>query len=98
MLNGDEYKDEVSSPILICSIISIFAYLAWSAVFMGIVEMGIDTTLLCYCRDTEKHGGTPQYAPDVLLNALGIADEVQKAEEERKAAKAAAKAAKEAAA
>ena len=97
MLNGDEYKDEVSSPILICSIISIFAY-SVAAVFMGIVEMGIDTTLLCYCRDTEKHGGTPQYAPDVLLNALGIADEVQKAEEERKAAKAAAKAAKEAAA
>merc|ERR1711981_203593 len=56
MLNGDEYKDEVSSPILICSIISIFAY-SVAAVFMGIVEMGIDTTLLCYCR----HGKARRY-------------------------------------
>ena len=37
----------------------------------------------------EKHNGTPQYAPEVLQKALGIAGEVQKAEEERKAAKAA---------
>ena len=93
MLNGDDYKEEISSPVLICSVIAIFAY-SVAAVFMGIVEMGIDTTLLCYCRDMEKHNGTPQYAPEVLQKALGIAGEVQKAEEERKAAKAAAKAAK----
>jgi len=50
--------------------------------------------LLSYCRDMEKHGGVPQYAPETLQKALGIAGEVQKAEEDRKAQRAAQKAAK----
>jgi choline transporter-like protein 2/4/5 len=96
MLNTDEYTqgdNAISSPVLICSVIAIFSY-SIAAVFMGIVEMGIDTTLLSYCRDMEKHGGVPQYAPETLQKALGIAGEVQKAEEDRKAQRAAQKAAK----
>ena len=95
MLDSDKYTvgdSTVSSPVLICAVLGIFAY-AVASVFMGLVEMGIDTTLLSYCRDMEKHGGTPRYAPQVLQDALGIAGEVTKQEEERKAAREAAKAA-----
>lgn len=33
--------------------------------------MAIDTILLSFCEDSESHGGNPQYAPPLLLEAIG---------------------------
>lgn len=35
--------------------------------------MAVDTILLCFCEDGEVHGGNPQYAPPLLLEAIGNA-------------------------
>jgi choline transporter-like protein 2/4/5 len=71
------YGDEkVSSPLFIVIIVGIFAFCI-ASVFMSIVELGIDTILLCYCKDSSDHDGTPVNAPPALTNALGIASKVK---------------------
>lgn len=35
--------------------------------------MAIDTILLSFCEDAEAHGGHPQFAPPLLLAAIGEA-------------------------
>ena len=79
MLDSDtfSYGDEkVSSPLFIVIVVCLFAYLI-ASVFMSIVELGIDTILLCYCKDTDDNGGTPLNAPPALVKALGMAKKVK---------------------
>jgi len=79
MLDADtfSYGDEkVSSPLFIVIVVCLFAFLI-ASVFMSIVELGIDTILLCYCKDTDDNGGTPLNAPPALVKALGMAKKVK---------------------
>ena len=61
---------------------------------LQVYEMAIDTILLSFCEDSESHGGTPQYAPPLLLNAIGQAKLAKQYKAEAKQHKADAKAAK----
>lgn len=36
-----------------------------------VYEMAIDTIMLSFCEDCESHNGNPQYAPLLLLGAIG---------------------------
>ena len=42
-----------------------------AGLFMSVVEMAIDTTLLSFCKDCKLHGGKPRYAPPLLESVLG---------------------------
>lgn len=99
MLEDEAYKTgehKVSSPLLIV-ILCIFAGYLIASVFMAVVEMAIDTVLLAFCLDCEKHGGNPAFAPPLLMDAMGTADDFRKKEAERKAARASSRAEHEAA-
>ena len=61
---------------------------------LQVYEMAIATLLLSFCEDSESHGGTPQYAPPLLLNAIGQAKLAKQYKAEAKQHKADAKAAK----
>jgi hypothetical protein len=39
-----------------------------------VYEMTVDTILLSFCKDCESHRGHPQYAPPLLLDAIGEAE------------------------
>ena len=58
MLNGDEYKDEVSSPILICSIISIF-HTPWLPSSWALSKWA-STPLYCAIAETRKSTAVPR--------------------------------------
>ena len=71
------YGDEkVSSPLFIVIVVCLFAFVI-ASVFMSIVEFGIDTIILCYCKDCDDNAGTPVNAPPALTSALGIAGKVK---------------------
>ena len=73
------YGDEkVSSPLFIVIVVSLFAFCI-ASIFMSIVELGIDTILLCYCKDSEDHNGVPANAPPALVKALDLAQSVKRA-------------------
>jgi hypothetical protein len=40
--------------------------------------MAIDTILLCFCEDCEMNDGTPQCAPPLLMNAIGMSSVFKK--------------------
>lgn len=46
-----------------------------STVFFNIYDVAIDTVFLSFLEDTEEHNGSPQYAPKVLLEAIGATNE-----------------------
>merc|ERR1719231_786375 len=80
ILDGEEYKTgdhKVSSPLFIVLFVVIFAF-AIAGLFMGMVEMAIDTILLAYCKDREMHGGKPMFAPPLLEEVLGKAADAEK--------------------
>lgn len=73
------YGDEkVSSPLFIVIVVALFGFCI-ASVFMAIVELGIDTILLCYCKDCDEHDGVPLNAPPALVDALSIAKKVKQA-------------------
>ena len=75
MLDSDEYAtgdSKVSSPLLIVIFCVVFGFLI-AGLFMSVVEMAIDTTLLAFCKDCELHGGKPKFAPPLLAEVLGSA-------------------------
>ena len=71
----------MSSPLLIVIFCVVFGFLI-AGLFMSVVEMAIDTTLLAFCKDCELHGGKPKFAPPLLAEVLGSA---QSKEAENKA-------------
>ncbi|XP_042024685.1 choline transporter protein 1-like isoform X1 [Salvia splendens] len=46
--------------------------------FGYIVEMSIDTMILSFCQDSDKHQGTAQYVPPLLIETLNDQDEMQR--------------------
>merc|ERR1712216_36326 len=72
-LDDDAYAtgdNKVSSPLLIVIFCIIFGFVI-AGLFMSVVEMAIDTTLLSFCKDCKLHGGKPRYAPPLLESVLG---------------------------
>ena len=57
-------------PLLIVIFCIIFGFVI-AGLFMSVVEMAIDTTLLSFCKDCKLHGGKPRYAPPLLEQVLG---------------------------
>ena len=91
MLDADtfNYGDEkVSSPLFIVIVVVLFAFLI-ASVFMSLVELGIDTIVLCYCKDCDDNGGTPLNAPPALVKALGASKKIAKMRQEEAADRAA---------
>jgi choline transporter-like protein 2/4/5 len=80
-LDTDEYTEgdnRGSSPLLIVVFVIIFAFIL-AGLFMSVVEMGIDATLLSFCKDCKIHGGKPKFAPPLLAEVLGKYESKQKA-------------------
>lgn len=44
---------------------------------MQVYEYAVNTVLLSFCEDCEEHDGNAQFAPPLLLHALGQAQEHQ---------------------
>ena len=38
---------------------------------LQVYDVGVDTILLAFCEDCEKNDGNPQYAPALLMKAIG---------------------------
>ena len=60
-----------------------------------VYEMAIDTILLSFCEDCASHNGNPQYAPLLLLGAIGKTVLVKERKKSLKEAEVQAKRAKE---
>lgn len=75
----------ISSPLLIVLLVFLMSY-AIATVFFAVVEMAVDTILLSFCIDCEANNNQPQHAPKLLLDALGIADEQNKKQQEQSTA------------
>jgi choline transporter-like protein 2/4/5 len=50
---------------------------------LQVYEMAVDTILLSFCEDCMSNNETPQYAPKLLMSALGKASAFKKQQEER---------------
>eukprot|EP00884_Botryococcus_braunii_P000130 jgi/Botrbrau1/10117/Bobra.20_2s0024.1 len=80
MSNSPFYTDPVKypstflsspfAPILLC----LFVGYVIGSIFFSVYEMTVDTILLSFCKDCESHRGHPQYAPPLLLDAIGDAE------------------------
>lgn len=55
-----------------------------------VYEMAIDTILLSFCEDCTANNETPQFAPKLLMSALGKAKKFQEQQEKRASNKTAA--------
>ena len=78
---GEAYttgENKVSSPLFIVLFVVVFSFVI-SGLFMSVVEMAIDTVLLSFCKDVKLHGGKPKFAPPLLEEVLGKAEEEGKA-------------------
>jgi choline transporter-like protein 2/4/5 len=76
----------VSSPLLPV-IVVFFVSLGIASLFFGVISSIIETVILAFCQDCDKHGGTPQWAPPLLMDAMGAVSAAQKAKEARAAGK-----------
>jgi choline transporter-like protein 2/4/5 len=93
MLDDDNFKygdEKVTSPLFIVILVILFAFLI-ASLFMSIIEFGIDTIMLCYCKDCDDNGGVPLNAPKQLVTALNMTNTVAKARAQDDAARAARK-------
>ena len=54
---------------------------------MQVYEMAVDTILVSFCEDCMSHNETPQYAPKLLMSALGKAAAFRKQQAEASAKK-----------
>ncbi|KAK9804898.1 hypothetical protein WJX72_010746 [[Myrmecia] bisecta] len=60
----------LSSPLLPVLLAVIIGYVI-ASLFFSVYEYAISTILLCFCEDCESHNGSAQYAPPLLMAALG---------------------------
>eukprot|EP00879_Flechtneria_rotunda_P031872 GHRR01034925.1.p1 GENE.GHRR01034925.1~~GHRR01034925.1.p1 ORF type:complete len:121 (+),score=29.84 GHRR01034925.1:167-529(+) len=60
----------LSSGILPIAVAVLTGYIV-AQIFFSVYEMAIDTVLLSFCEDCESNSGQPQYAPPLLLEAIG---------------------------
>jgi len=87
----DYYKDAdahpdtaLSSPVFPVLFACLASYFI-AEIFFMVYDMGVDTILLCFCEDLESSKGSPQYAPALLMEAIGKGDEFEKKRAEEKA-------------
>ena len=66
--------DKTSSPLIPVLLVVLMAYQI-ASLFMGVVELSIDTILLSYCLDSEENGGRPTNAPPLLQDYIGTANQ-----------------------
>ncbi|KAG1675670.1 hypothetical protein FOA52_002379 [Chlamydomonas sp. UWO 241] len=72
--NPVEYpKTYLSSPLWPVFMSVLIGYFI-AEVFLSVYELAIDTIFLCFCDDCDTHGGEPQLAPPILLDAMGVDD------------------------
>ncbi|CAG9467592.1 unnamed protein product [Pedinophyceae sp. YPF-701] len=76
----DKHPDTVlTSPVLPILISAIVAFVV-AQIFFQIYDMGVDTVLMAFCEDCEKHDGNPKYAPPLLLEAIGKQQQINEKE------------------
>ncbi|DBA72774.1 hypothetical protein WJX79_010106 [Trebouxia sp. C0005] len=69
--NATKYPATYLSSPLLPILISLLVGYTVAQCFFNVYEMAIDTILLSFCEDCESHNGDPQYAPLLLLGAIG---------------------------
>lgn len=74
MLDRASDDDKTSSPLIPVLLVVLMAYQI-ASLFMGVVELSIDTILLSYCLDSEENGGRPTNAPPLLQDYIGTANQ-----------------------
>lgn len=59
----------LSSPIFPVALSILIAYVC-AEIFFSVYDMAIDTIMLAFCEDCEKHDGNPKWAPPLLMEAM----------------------------
>ncbi|KAJ7514833.1 hypothetical protein O6H91_23G061500 [Diphasiastrum complanatum] len=70
MYSDASSRTYISSPLFPVIFSLIVAYFV-AHLFMQLYDIGIDTILLCFCEDCERHNGSPSFAPPSLMTAVG---------------------------
>lgn len=60
----------LSSPIFPVALSIIIGFFC-AEIFFSVYDMAIDTILLAFCEDCERHDGVPKWAPPLLMEAMG---------------------------
>ena len=55
----------LTSPILPILVATLMAY-AIGEIFFDVYDMAVDTIMLSFCDDCDRHGGEPKFAPELL--------------------------------
>ena len=66
----------ISSPLLPVIVVA-FVSFGIATLFFGVVASIIETVILAFCQDCDKHGGTPAWAPPLLMDAMGAVSAFQ---------------------
>ena len=75
--NAEHSDSHTSSPLIPVILVILIAYQI-ASLFMGVVELAIDTILLSYCLDCEENGGHAASAPPLLHDYIGSAEDDSK--------------------
>ncbi|DBA73400.1 TPA: hypothetical protein ACH3X1_011440 [Trebouxia sp. C0004] len=67
--HADTYLSSPLMPVLI----SVLVGYTISNLFLQVYEYAVNTILLSFCEDCEEHDGNAQFAPPLLIHALGQA-------------------------
>ena len=65
-----EGENQISSPLFPVIFTVLFAWFVADC-FFAVYEVAVDTILLSFCEDCDVNDGEPQYAPSLLLDAIG---------------------------
>ena len=75
--NAEHSDSHTSSPLIPVILVILIAYQI-ASLFMGVVELAIDTILLSYCLDCEENGGHAASVPPLLHDYIGSAEDDSK--------------------
>lgn len=76
--NEKDYPDTFLSSPLMPIIVSLVVGYVVADLFLEVYEMAVDTVLLSFCEDCESNNGNAKFAPPLLLEAIGKAQEMKK--------------------
>lgn len=76
--NEKDYPDTFLSSPLMPIVVSLVVGYVVADLFFEVYEMAVDTVLLSFCEDCESNNGSARYAPPLLLEAIGKAQEMKK--------------------
>lgn len=71
-------------PLLLIALCFVIGYFVGD-LFFQVYDMGVDTILMSFCLDCEENKDEPQFAPLILMKAIGKADKFRKKQEQQKA-------------